>query len=390
MNLNKKRNYLFIAAFFMALLCMFAYAKPAAAAVTTIKDGETLKVKNFNSSGDASTYATEAVDGTKLYNFSVSKAGTLTLDYAYLETTYPLVRIYNASGSEVTSVNYERSTKVLDSGQTATEYFRYYYLAKGSYKVYVDPYTSSGTTYPVLLQLKFAPASGKVKSGKIFYGGSQSSSSFSYYKVTAKKTGYLNVQLGDATGLSSYPSFDVKLMTAKKKKITSEETVGSSQGYQTNFAVKKGTYYIAVKSRSSHPVFGIKVTAKAVSVSKSGASKKKAAAIKKGSTVKGLIFASKKKNSGTKWYKIIVPKTQKVSITVRTKPSQGGTNGKLKLTCVNKYGKTVEDTFYYYRTGATLEYYSSYSTKKLDKGTYWLGVSGENYGSGYYTLKWDK
>ena len=365
----------------------FLMAQPVHAAdPAVIPSGSTVTATDANTNMFGNSYISEPVKGVKTYNVQMPKDGCLALMYFYSGAAS--VNVTNAAGSRISYTNSATQAITGQDGTSVTAYVHYYNLAKGSYKIQVETYTNG--QYAVFSPT-YAPASGTLKSGKLFIGGAKSATGKAVYKINVKKNGYLNLKVTDSGGTTNYPQYTVQLLNKKKKAITKPETLYSSVQWNTTFGVKKGTYYIAVTSNFSSPCFDIKATAKAVKVSKYGKSKKKAVTLKAKKTAKGVLFAAKKKTTGKQWFKFTLKKDKAVKVTVKTKCSPGSSKGKLQVVIMNNYSKSTnrfDNNVSTQTTGGTISLYTIGNGNKLKKGTYWICVSGENYGNGYYTLKW--
>lgn len=316
------------------------------------------------------------------FSFTVPATGTLELAYIYANGASTYASVKDQYGATIYA---DDSSYKTENGLTLADKF-YTKLNKGqTYYLSID---NSYSPYAMQFIMAYAANSGTLPNGKAVYGGTHDNQ-VSYYKVTASKNGYLNVQFRDATG-KSYPSYQVRLLNAKKQGLTHDfERISSYNSYQTTFGVKKGTYYLAVKA-PYNPLYTIKATNTAVKT-KAGAKKSKAVTLKKGKTKKGVIYAKNKKTPAKQWYKFKVTKRKKVKLYVNTKTSGGNTiAGGIKVTMSAKrsYG-TGSQTFYYGSPSGVLKPYTvGNKGKTLDPGVYYVCVSGYNYGNGYYTLKW--
>ena len=171
----------------------------------------------------------------------------------------------------------------------------------------------------------------------------------------------------------------VRLANSSKKYLTTAETLGD----KTQFGVKAGTYYIAIKSDAA--LYQIKPTFTTVTESKTGTTRSKAVALKKGGVKKGVITASQGNNTGD-WYKFTIKKSQKVYLDVTSRLSKGQFRISVyKSGTSTVYGRgTFDKTL---QSGSVMPYKNKY-TKKLPAGTYYIKVEKRNGGNGYYKLKW--
>ena len=339
------------------------------------KADETVVVENIN----ASSYDLTAVEtgGDHEYPFVMPQNGTLEVTYVY--AYHPnAINICNSAGT-ILSPNSSCSTKV--NGLTGKQLF-YAGLNKG------QTYTLKLTVdYPVLFKLRYASESVDVNSGKTVYASSRPGK-VSYFQVKMPKNGYFNVEFGNACSQTN-PYYYVQLLNAKKKPISHGfEKISMTNG-STNYGVKKGVYYLGVKTASNSPIYSIKITKKAVAT-KAGAKASKAVVLKRGKAKSGVINTANKKVAATHWYKIKLTRQKKVTIYIQNLSSLGG----LRVSIIPPKGYLNKLTKVYpnNQTKGTLvlSKTTSISSKSqpLDPGTYYICVSGNKYGSGYYALKW--
>ncbi len=245
---------------------------------------------------------------------------------------------------------------------------------------------SAGVPQSVDFSVLFYPNGGTVTKGKTFYGASPENDQVSYYKVTVPGNGYLTVSFPER--LEDYASYSIKLTNSKKNSLfPSFEYISSSDGYKTQIGVKKGTYYVAVKSYED--AYGIKISFTSVTEN-SGTTKSKAKSITKGSTKKGIITVTQNDSSGD-WYKFKITKTQYVKFNVTTLSSGGGGFGGLTF-AIYQAGRSYP-FFTESLSGnnsVSIQPYTYGSGTKLKPGTYYIKVSKYSYGNGYYKIKWLK
>ena len=230
-----------------------------------------------------------------------------------------------------------------------------------------------------------------------------------YYKIKIPKQGYIMVdaKLSPLAGKQAYidnegiddeegmdytdESLSITILNSKKKELTyysSDDTRKKNQ-YRFSWAVKRGTYYLAVMGNANYKLRYAFTQVK--KVSRAGKTMKKAVTLKRGKTVKNLLFYDNKNFSGH-FYKLNVPKDSKVVVACNSKLTgndfsnlfvqiyvkRGG-----KYRQVNTKGKLIpKDSVEWYG----MEGKDSVSFK-LSKGTYYLRALSIS-GSGYYTLKW--
>ena len=233
-------------------------------------------------------------------------------------------------------------------------------------------------------QVKFAPAEGSLTSGKVFYGSS-ADNSFSYYKITVPGNGYLKITVPEKDESESYHSYYVRVANSSRKNmLAGDKMLTSSNNYTSYAGVKKGTYYIAVKTYNDN-YYGLQATFSSVKEN-SGTSKSKAKSISKGSTKKGVITVSQKAGTGD-WYKLVVKKTQKVTFKVNAR--LGGYSGGVKFAVYKRGSSYAFGSISAHETASgELKPYTFGKGGKLAAGTYYIKVEKYNDGNGYYSIKW--
>lgn len=221
--------------------------------------------------------------------------------------------------------------------------------------------------------------SGTLKLDQTMYGSSNGNNKdVSYYKLKLSKDGLVDLSLAGYYGGSSY----MKVCNSKKKSISGSWMYAApNTKLLKSIGLKKGTYYIAVKSFED--IYSIQ--ASFTTLSKRGGSKKsKASSLKKNKTVKSLALQT----GSTSWFKYKNAKKQKLTLVVNGKTFKGGSNGGLKITCYAGKMKLGSQTFRssYYETGSVFDITHSNRTGYANKGTYYFKIETYKTGSGYYTL----
>lgn len=326
---------------------------------------------------------TTGTDYRTVIPVTVEKAGTISVPLAGIAVGKN-VTVSLHSTSAATDGDKIGYAKYLSSSSPTNTLYGKVSKAGTYYLKFETASYSAGTQQTVNFNVAFYPAGGTLTKGKVFYGSNTDSSALSYYKVTVPSNGYLTVSFPES--VSSYPSYNIKLLNYKKNSLYPNFLyVSSSDGYTTRIGVAKGTYYIAVKN--SDDAYGIKVSFTKVTES-SGSTKSKAKSISKGSTKKGIITASQSDTSGD-WYKFKITKTQYVKFNVTIKSNGGGGSGGLKFSFyqAGKSYPAFTKSAYGNATG-TIQPYTYGSGTKLAPGTYYIKVQKYSYGNGYYTIKW--
>lgn len=225
------------------------------------------------------------------------------------------------------------------------------------------------------------------------WGQSYDSEAVTYITVKPSKTGVIKF----STDFYCY----VSLCDSNRKVLSvgSDSTGDYIDNNNTNsfmqkvfYGVKKGkTYKLKIvnmptfttqASDGNYYYYGkMKYTNTKVSPSKYGKSKKKAKAIKKNKTVKGLFTAGSKK---AQWYKI-TNKQKKTKIYIAA-PKQ---NYRMKFTVYYKDGNKWKNTYTILsrQTDYSKDIFQGTITKKV-KHTYYIKVTPEAKSSGTYTIKW--
>lgn len=384
-----KRLSLFLALALVLTTCFAGFENIYAGTVS----GETgiqvasVTAQDANSTEAVKTYVakmTTGSDNVTVIPVTTKKAGTLAIPLEGIEVGKNVtVSLHTASSA--TDGNRIGSREYLSSSKTEDTLFAKLKKAGTYYVKFETSAYSAGTPQSVAFAAAVYPNGGTLKRGKIFYGASPDNNGVSYYKVTAPGNGYLTVSFPERT--ADYSSFYIKIANSKKKTSYSNfEYLYSSKGYKTTIGVKKGTYYIVVKS--SDPAYGMKVSYTGVKES-SGTSRSKAKSIAKGGLKKGIVTAAQSESSGD-WYKFRITKSQAVKFTFTVKSNGGGKNGGLKAVFYQA-GKSYSAASINCNDSSqkSIQLYTYGNGNKLAPGTYYIKVQKYSAGNGYYTLKWN-
>ena len=328
---------------------------------------DVIQAVNANSSSGPVKYQSETKEGeADTVTIQLPKAGTLLIQ-----------AVSKGNESSIDMELAETGGRLIDSTT----------VSRGGQKTWAVPLAEGGkyrlkiaghgTNCRLHFTVTYAPFGGTLTRG-VTYHGSSPKGDYAYYKVTAPKTGYFTIRLvGAKDGSHTY----VRLLDSTERVLSYQEPLTSS----TRYGVKKGTYYIAIKSSSQ--TYGVNVTLTSVTESKAGAARNKAPALSKGSAKKGIITCAQSSKS-VDWYRFTIKKSQKVYLDVTTRVGKGA----LRIS-VYKSGKTADcGAGLYdkdYPAGTIMPYTSKY-TKKLSAGTYYIKVQKHNLGNGYYKIKWLK
>ena len=202
------------------------------------------------------------------------------------------------------------------------------------------------------------------------------------YKIKAPSDGVIEIEPGaDVNHSSGGASVETMLLNSKCKAVSDESY--SNKDDRTKYCVRKGTYYIKA---TDDGLFQFRYRFTKMKTSKN-VKQSKAMSVKRGKTVKGILAAGEGEKNG-RWYKIVLPKTKKV--TVSTKVSVGDINDYSVYIYKKGSSKPVFAVTAPIRFGGPAKYSMS---KKclLDKGTYYMKVfKRNNYkkSSVQYSIKW--
>jgi len=212
------------------------------------------------------------------------------------------------------------------------------------------------------------------------------SNGYSWFKVKTTGTRNLKVQF------SEEGTFSVRLYKSNKSTVLGGGTVsvGKGKSYTTYYAVPAGTFYVRVyKKESVTPYYGIKMSTSTVT-EKSGATKAKAVSVGKNVLKKGTLLATETASTSVDWYKVTTTKNQKFWMHLTFKTG-GISTGGVKIT-VYKKGSTKPVLTKKFASGAYTQDWKIYNTGNngnLKPGTYYFKVQKYNYGTGYYSMKWN-
>ena len=198
-----------------------------------------------------------------------------------------------------------------------------------------------------------------------------------YHKLEVKSNGLVTL-MGYSINNETFASLTANLCDKNKNPLTTIY-LSSSNKYGDYFTLKKGTYYVAVRTSSPYQLQCNSVKGK----DQSGASKKKAKVIKKGKTVKGMVTLQDK-TSKVDWYSFTLPKSSKARINLKAYCT-GSSRLKIEFIPANK-------NYHVYNNTASFST-GSYpiKTKKIRKGKYYIKITklSKDY-SGSYSLKFVK
>ena len=381
-----KKNRIVSVIIAVAVVMSMTFASGLGVFAGTVTNGTTaagtIAAQDMNSTDDSgyASYTARAIkNSSAVVPVTVKSAGTIIVPLQGIAVGKGLtVTVHtDAAATDANRIGYSRYLSSSKLADTLTADV----TKAGTYYLKFD--TWANVEQSADFQVKFAPAEGILKSGKVFYGSS-ADNSFSYYKITVPGNGYLKVTVPEMDETSSYHYYYIKVTNSSKKNLLAgDKSLYASNNYTSYFGVKKGTYYIAVKNTDKY--YGMKATFSSVKEN-SGASKSKAKPISKGSTKKGVITANQKAGTGD-WYKFVVKKTQKVTLKVNTK--LGGYSGGIKFAVYKKGDSYPFGSRNAYDTASgELKPYTFGKGEKLAAGTYYIKVEKYSDGNGYYSIKW--
>lgn len=307
------------------------------------------------------------------YRYGYSQKVTLnkgTLELA-VKGYYGSERIYYGLFKDAGLTSAVDSYTSVSVGSTASRVFKV--SKKGTY--YIGIYSDIFSTKPegseivgALVTTGFCDGSDRtLTSGKQVAVGVKDAQT-TYFKFKVKKAGYITVPYAD----SAAAYYGVTLCNSKKKALSGSTPLR----YSPTYGVKKGTYYIKVKSSyNSNGGYVFKVTSNSSIKEKSGTKKAKAVTLKKSKTKKGTIQAG---SGQADWYKFKKTSKKKTTVTIG-----GRTNDKIKVTLYRGSKKIATGTFNYSHKGY------EFTMTNYPKGTYYIKIErGSKKSSGWYSVKW--
>lgn len=200
-----------------------------------------------------------------------------------------------------------------------------------------------------------------LKKGETVVGYLSSNLKETLYKITIEETGYINVKMetDEPYGGVAYMSF----LDSKKKELEKEEYVNVQRKDTMYYGVKKGTYYIKV--RSSLGIYSISYSFQ--KVKDNGAAKKADATTLSvgGKAMSGVILADSK-DTTAEWFKFTLKESTKIEIKY-----SGNTNSNMRFEIESDSVKFILGSFNI--TNAKKEDSAKF-TKALPKGTYYIKV----------------
>lgn len=205
------------------------------------------------------------------------------------------------------------------------------------------------------------------------------SDKFTKYKIVMPKDGMLTIwSAGYSTynGENSFYGTYVKVLNADGKNILGTDSNGewvssAVKDYTTKVALKKGTYYIALKPIGDNTKFKVRYKAYTIPTN---TTKAKARTVKKGASPLTTLDQAGKKD--VYWFKVVQPTKSKLTITVNAGAmfDASGSNDKMKVAIY--YGSKQVGTTQTLYPGYYGKYQITYGTTsgKANAGNYYVKV----------------
>lgn len=188
-----------------------------------------------------------------------------------------------------------------------------------------------------------------------------------YHKVVVKKSGVVVIcgnEYREVSGGVQASALTVQLCNAKKKPLHNA-SLNTMNNYMEKYALKKGTYYVAVASSQRYQLKTQTVAWK----DKGGKNKKKAKMIKKGKSADGMITLTDSTKKAD-WYKIRLAKRSKMKLKISTACTGISSNLKVQVIPANRHYKLINNSFLLRDGGKKLS-----SRGNLAAGTYYIKIT---------------
>lgn len=205
-----------------------------------------------------------------------------------------------------------------------------------------------------------------------------------YYKFTVKSPGIVDISAAGVNG-SYYTGIYVSLCDAKGKALSTDYVNATSSlesSQSVTFGVNKGTYQIKIET----PYKFVLGAVYQKWPEKSGNTRTKAVALKKGALKKGVVGIGEPAKKAD-WYKITLKKAAKIKLEFAAQ-----SNGSLYAMVVPSKGTKIGGTSTMYAWNRKVTSTLSTTTgKKLPAGTYYIKVyrgTANSSINGAYTLKY--
>lgn len=250
--------------------------------------------------------------------------------------------------------------------------------AAGTYTLTLKPSSGETASYTGGLAAIMFPTSvpSSVKSGYMYYTFDKDGTD-KYYKISCTDPGVITVMArSEDINSSGFYGTNVSLCSSGKKQLARQNYTVASSNYTTNFAVKKGTYYIKVKGSSDYLQEVAVTFSKNASGIGKNTSKGKASSLGT-RTVKRILPATGSR-SGENWYKFTLKKKGRNAITIANHSNDTWIKCVVYRNSV-KNRNIVFDRTIFENQELYLDYYNSGRVfANWDKGTYYVKIYKHN------------
>ncbi|WP_312368856.1 pre-peptidase C-terminal domain-containing protein, partial [Lachnoclostridium sp.] len=214
-----------------------------------------------------------------------------------------------------------------------------------------------------------------LKKGETVVGYLSSDLKETLYKITIEETGYISVKMETDSPYGSIAYMSI--LDSKKKELEKEEYVNVQRKDTMYYGVKKGTYYIKV--RSSVGIYSISYSFQ--KVKDNGAAKKAdATALSLGGKAKSGVILADSKDTTAEWFKFTLKESTKIAINV-----SGNTNNTMRF---EMESDSVNFIFNNLKITNNTKERTGTFTNALPKGTYYIKVyKGTSGSSGNYSVQ---
>lgn len=284
----------------------------------------------------------------------VTTGGAATIEMGFFSDQNCMV---SAGGATTIAVG---STQAVDKYYPVDKAGVYYVRFKWSYRV-----PDNAATINILGQAYYGEEATLNSIFKPIYVGNATKKL--YHKIVVKKKGVVMIcgnEYREVSGGVQASGLNVQLCNAKKKPLHNAY-LNTMNNYAEKYALKKGTYYVAVASSQRYQLKTQTVAWK----DKGGKNKKKAKVIKKGKSADGMITLTDSTKK-TDWYKIRLAKRSKMKLKIITACTGVSSNLKVQIIPANSRYKLINNSFLLRDGGKRLS-----SRGKLAAGTYYIKIS---------------
>lgn len=329
------------------------------------------------------------------YKFKLTKPGTISVILSHknymASGKYCTVTIKNSSDTQFAKIDSngtDKSNKISTLGLPAGTYYAvvedsYYqkpsevYKLKIGYKASATCETEYNSSFSTADSLKLGTK--YTGAGIALYGDTD------YYKFSLSQSGYISLYFNHTSSNTSNIYFDVSLYDVNENKIGYFQSNGSDKAKKiVGLGLPKGKYYAVVHQYSSgkNKAYTVQVNYKKVKNYETEDNDDRASAdtIKLGSTYSGRTIDNYTESGyDYDYYKFTLTKKSWMNIAISHK-SIGGTSSKWSISLYNADGNYVGYDDNGNNSNVTSKGASTYSesgTFLLNKGTYYLKVSGK-------------